>query len=563
MPLPSAVLNAARTRRFWSDYCFETEAREKDYPELEDIELEFIVNEDEDYGLSLVFSAWLGYFSLKLVTPIDSDEIAWDDQAHWHPHVLRWEELDLICRAVARRDSELPHPGLPLLFLHRFAPICVGDDVDQIISLLDKAWRDTGLFTDAEIQQKIEKYDARDAGFEWHLDNTRNLWWLGQNTTNTVASRGLYTLRHEESASSFMHENFAEMIDAAKKTTLTTLAGIPVPEGLLPSERPPPTEYTLRTKHRVSIELPILDEKRPMRNPHTRAVYPLDRILRDLNLGSAAISGARSRCNPNGQSSTTELYDVSVSVFGDIGYGMKIIRSVLQWARAPHTTRVNNPSYEELKCDLDEIEGGEGDLEEAFFQLAQIETELREDTKSVTISQNLPQSISEALQNTGQSEIEMVGPDSNGWYMLRLQDGGDLKICFSPIEINDEDENDDEESDSDERDDSDDESNEEDEQDSSDESNEALRKDGQDSIAMVKYVSGSIAIKELSPQAAGFLFRYMHSQNLILLPPGIITSEPPKELKFATHFVESETSLVGILKKGSKSWWRDIEDIVT
>lgn len=40
--------------------------------------------------------------------------------------------LDLICKRVALRDPSLPHPGLPLLLLSRFAPITDSEKADNV-----------------------------------------------------------------------------------------------------------------------------------------------------------------------------------------------------------------------------------------------------------------------------------------------------------------------------------------------------------------------------------------------------------------------------------------------
>src|SRR4051812_12948402 len=130
MPFPEAFLALTQKPEFWRQFFFEM--WDEEFPELEGCRLEFPVGEGS--ALTLDLDTSLSYFGLGLRHPgaAAPSEIAWDDQAHWHPHVLRWEELDLVCRVVALDDPTLPHPGLPLALLHRFTPICLGDD-DAVI----------------------------------------------------------------------------------------------------------------------------------------------------------------------------------------------------------------------------------------------------------------------------------------------------------------------------------------------------------------------------------------------------------------------------------------------
>jgi hypothetical protein len=87
MPLPRSLQPLVSSRRFWTDFLWETEARGEDgqaaYPELQDcmVELPFA----DGYRLSLSLDKWLSYLSLGLgVAGGETVEIAWDDQAHWH-----------------------------------------------------------------------------------------------------------------------------------------------------------------------------------------------------------------------------------------------------------------------------------------------------------------------------------------------------------------------------------------------------------------------------------------------------------------------------------------------
>ena len=126
-------------------------------------------------------------------------QLGWDDEAHWHPHVLRWAELDAICRAVAINDPSLPHPSVPLLLLNRFAPVTVGDDAEAIFETLEQAWRGLDLFSDDEVAEFSRRYDYRAAGFVWRPDVECG-WLIHQDDTlrqgdEYLHHADLYTLR--------------------------------------------------------------------------------------------------------------------------------------------------------------------------------------------------------------------------------------------------------------------------------------------------------------------------------------------------------------------------------
>jgi hypothetical protein len=151
------------------------------------------------YGLGLEFDPSCACFDLALLLPGGRRcPIAWDDQAHWHPHVLRWEELDLVCKCAAIQDATLPHPGLPLLLLYRFAPITESDNVDRIFPLIRDAWRSLGLFGEEQIRQAGQRVDKRGSKFEWRLDD-RTGWTLHQENW-TRGQAKLYTRRSGQPA---------------------------------------------------------------------------------------------------------------------------------------------------------------------------------------------------------------------------------------------------------------------------------------------------------------------------------------------------------------------------
>ena len=274
MPLPDAVARLVSTRRFWTDYFWITdavgEAATDPYPELGDCELRFRVG--PRHALVLRLDPWLSYISLDLSVaggaPI---ELGFDDQAHWHPHVLRWEELDRICASIARDDPALPHPGVPLLLLFRFAPVVDEDDARRASSLLDAAWDRLGLFSARERLSPFDRVDLRGSNVRWVRKRG------GHRVLEQAAGRQdrvLYSLRRREAAA-FPHAE----IDAM-------LAHTNVPE-TPPAVDPPPALRNLDVTLRISESLPA--------NGGRFVTLFVDRALRHLGIGKAEVTGGTSR----------------------------------------------------------------------------------------------------------------------------------------------------------------------------------------------------------------------------------------------------------------------------
>ncbi|MFD2765779.1 hypothetical protein [Micromonospora eburnea] len=124
----------------------------------------------------------LDSYSLMITTPDLSEpaELGWDDLAHWHPYALRWSELDLICRAIAARDPQLPHSGVPLALLCRFAAVFDDDDVDQAVATVDAAYaalrpaRWEGYWPRGT--DWLDRADFRGQHVIWRRDEAGNLW---------------------------------------------------------------------------------------------------------------------------------------------------------------------------------------------------------------------------------------------------------------------------------------------------------------------------------------------------------------------------------------------------
>jgi hypothetical protein len=215
MPLPEAVRQLAGSPGFWADYLFLEDGPGEERPALDGARLDFGVC--PGYQVSLSLDRHLCYHGLGFIYPgaASTVEIGWDDQAHWHPNALRWEELDLIGRCLALNDPTLPHPGLPVLLLNRFTPVCLNTDADAVFPLIESAWRFLGLFAGRQLDEVVEKYDRRHAEFVWGEEAVG--WVLGQ-AEGAEERTGwyCYTLRVAEN-DAFPFQQWGEFIGAAER----------------------------------------------------------------------------------------------------------------------------------------------------------------------------------------------------------------------------------------------------------------------------------------------------------------------------------------------------------
>ncbi len=109
-----------------------------------------------------------GGVSLELGSGGSSVLLAWDDLAHWHPHLLRWCELDAIGRRVEAESPQHPHPGVVLLLLSRFAPLLGAADADMALPLIEAAWRRVGVASPEAGEGLLKLIDLRTAGARWY-----------------------------------------------------------------------------------------------------------------------------------------------------------------------------------------------------------------------------------------------------------------------------------------------------------------------------------------------------------------------------------------------------------
>ncbi|MFD0856695.1 hypothetical protein ACFQ07_30970 [Actinomadura adrarensis] len=145
MPVDEALQARMAEPDFWHRYLFDDDFEDED-EDLDELEDE---NYKVEFGLggevSLILDIGMnGYFELGMRVPHGEgySTLGWDDEGHFHPHVMRWSELDLLCRAMAMHDPLLRHPGPMLALLVRFAFLsdeC--DDISTMSPLIDAAFR--------------------------------------------------------------------------------------------------------------------------------------------------------------------------------------------------------------------------------------------------------------------------------------------------------------------------------------------------------------------------------------------------------------------------------------
>ena len=222
---------------FWRAFSFADDSdRWRDAAELI---AEFPVGGNHAVRLELNMDITL--FELGLLPPGAQKplSVGWDDQARWHPHVFRWEELDLVCRAAALTERQLRHPGPALALLWRFAIIGEHDDVDTITPLVDAAFttlrRDDPAralpFAEGEgvedepywpqIWHQFDAQDMRNSEVVWHRDAYGN-WSVTQDLEASRAGKSLHSMRWtpEEPGddSYFPFTAWRAMLDQARHT---------------------------------------------------------------------------------------------------------------------------------------------------------------------------------------------------------------------------------------------------------------------------------------------------------------------------------------------------------
>ncbi|KAH7245656.1 hypothetical protein BKA59DRAFT_437847 [Fusarium tricinctum] len=290
MGLPEYLESAVRTRRFWTDFFWITYADDDGYS-WDQADLKFSVG--NEFGLSVMIDKYISTIQLRFTSHDSTTHfLGYDDNFHWQPYTLRWPELETICQAISIADTTFSHPGLPLLFLARFAPICVGDDVDHIVTMLVRAWKQIGedVLTDDQIRQVIERIDNRHDDLCWHYDKFRNYWWVGKGLDASIATKA-YTYRrnrdwdHEEP---FPNKEWTSFIFAAHLVVEESSLGGIAKATASSYERNMIDKFRPRKRYDLNITLELRTTERPLdKATVTCLLNTLEAVLQKLCLGKS------------------------------------------------------------------------------------------------------------------------------------------------------------------------------------------------------------------------------------------------------------------------------------
>ncbi|MFD0715356.1 hypothetical protein [Paenibacillus sp. GCM10027626] len=158
------------SKKFWDRYFWDLHD-EFSYEILEDNPIRFHLTENDT--LLLDPGEDLAYISLGFQYKGEEElEIAWDDEAHFHPFVLRFNEFQTIVDKIAAVHEV--EAWIPALLLRRFVGIESFAEL-QTISAWELGMRKTsGLFTEDELHTWFEKSKHVDEKFWNNCDNKWN-----------------------------------------------------------------------------------------------------------------------------------------------------------------------------------------------------------------------------------------------------------------------------------------------------------------------------------------------------------------------------------------------------
>src|SRR4051812_19057007 len=129
MPIPPALCDRIEDPAFWSALLDRTGDLGGD--------LRISLPVAGGYGLVLDLAGADQALGLREPHAHEPVQLGWAAPDRPHPAVLRFAELELCCRVIALDDPTLPHPGLPMAMLARFAP----DDAPAARATLEAAYR--------------------------------------------------------------------------------------------------------------------------------------------------------------------------------------------------------------------------------------------------------------------------------------------------------------------------------------------------------------------------------------------------------------------------------------
>jgi hypothetical protein len=518
----------------------------------------------EDGKLNEVPNHWSPYPPYRLTLAIDSDfdyillgystpnlarengpdnpfKLGHDDQAHWYPYALRWSELELFSRAVvaASLTAEKPSqrrwatvPGLTILLLTRFAPICRNTYFDEnvnhdpaaemqkVVRLIVSAfWQVFGRdrFDDKTIRRFIERQDFRRDKFRWFRHKNTGNWWIGCGDDPETAE-DVYTSRSEGSVGENGNWNQAEwdrLLAAARRAVeeqAAVLQDIPDPTANV-SDDELMSRFGPRDWIKYKIHLPLTKRDRPLhQDVSSYFKLCLDGILRVLDIGTAEATGSGSTFVDGHQIWTDCWY--SVAMCWPETRNRALLKQSLWWLRAPLAAMVSEDTYSSRKSDTKSFSldndkediPGPGELYLAIYSPAIL--------PSFLASQTLPDTLPDALTSP-----EVLGDDghvsgpTDGWYTVTApDDDGELGLYLSlPNQ------------------------------------DEALER------------TGALALRKVTPKVTDILHRFMAATGVALGPVALVATPLPQNIRnhdhCLDHCVVDAEALYEILSGGPYKLW--------
>jgi hypothetical protein len=189
-PAPATWPLVMNSRNFWANYFMVEERNWPRDPGAEALEAAVTLPVSEGYSLALdVYNADVDLF----LQPRSGArlKLGWNDSAHWHPDVFRWDETRSVCQHLSRLGAEYQHPGIPLLLLSLFTPATDEDDDAACYGEVCEALTVLQLFSTHELDMLARPaLREHDEGAHWEQ---------GSSGFVLIGDPPVYTLRSEGS----------------------------------------------------------------------------------------------------------------------------------------------------------------------------------------------------------------------------------------------------------------------------------------------------------------------------------------------------------------------------
>lgn len=145
------IFDILHTKTFWQRYNWLL----FDYFNYAELETPLFFPMPGGYGLSLDLGGDFNYISLGFLVNGQETELAWDDEAHFHPYVLRYGEYRRLVERTAQA-MRLPEWLLALLF-NRFVGLDKNDDLTKVLAWDATQWQASALFSQTELDALLSK----------------------------------------------------------------------------------------------------------------------------------------------------------------------------------------------------------------------------------------------------------------------------------------------------------------------------------------------------------------------------------------------------------------------